>query len=168
MIRPLLQRISALTMFGLIGAFAISSCVLRIETSPNESGANPMDPAPIESAPQEEPSPEDAAQALAMADPNELALVTAKTSYALYLVNGSIEGLGLAPETLDEPTLQKLVEEYLPWAMAEAEAWSAGVEPSMLVSAIGKPPPWREDCPSAFGCPHWVRCWSLKGWYSYA
>ena len=88
MIRPLLQRISALTMFGLIGAFAISSCVLRIETSPNESGANPMDPAPIESAPQEEPSPEDAAQALAMADPNELALITAKTSYALYLVNG--------------------------------------------------------------------------------
>lgn len=159
---PPFKHLLSLLFCAGIGFVLVPSCTIRIGPPSDESTSASAENSPPELPPTHQPSAEQAAELFAKADPYELALVTVKTSYALYLVNGSIEAEGLAPESLDEETLKTLVDKYLPWAMDEAETWSSTVEPSMLVSSVGKPPPWNPDCPTAFGCPEWLTCWSLK------
>ncbi|XXX73244.1 hypothetical protein WMF30_36905 [Sorangium sp. So ce134] len=107
--------------------------------------------------PDQETTPEEmqaARDALSQVDPQELALASAKAGYAAYFVQGSIESLGVDPNTLDDATLFQLVEQYMPLAMDEANHWALTANTSAL--PIPEEPRW--DCRRLYGCPLRVHC----------
>lgn len=97
--------------------------------------------------------------AIANTDPLQVAVVTAQMSYALYLIDGSIEAEGRAPESLDETTLSMLVESYLPWAMEQSDAWVATMDPAFL-PALPMGYIVKYECADEFGCPYSHKVWS--------
>ncbi|WP_437517280.1 hypothetical protein [Sorangium sp. So ce1099] len=131
-----LTRVGVLACSAALCVALMPSCTFRFgpgsaesndsdnSTDPDDSGEDTIDPDDpgedtMTSDGSTEPAPEEDAfsDAIASADPQQLAVTTARMSYALYLINGSIEAEGLAPEALDEATLSMLVERYLPWAL---------------------------------------------------
>lgn len=123
---------------------------------PHNSGEDTATPdGSTDPAPEEDVFPD----AIASADPQQLAVTTARMSYALYLINGSIEAEGLAPEALDEATMSMLVESYLPWALEQADAWVATVDPALL-PALPMGHVVRYECAEEFGCPYSHKVWS--------
>ncbi|XXT16159.1 hypothetical protein WME94_38605 [Sorangium sp. So ce429] len=180
MARSMLARLGALVFSATMAALMILGCTIRINSDAEGTGDPSGDePAPSDTpAPPAEPDPtadpqdpealsdeEVFARAIEDADPEQVALATAKTSYALYLIQGSIESQGLAPETLDEGTLRSLVETYAPWALQEAEAWIATIDPAMLPEAPSGHVV-RNECAVEYGCPytHKVRSKAKQRW----
>ncbi|AUX24705.1 hypothetical protein SOCEGT47_052440 [Sorangium cellulosum] len=174
MARCTLTRLGALAFSAATASLMIPGCTIRI--NPDAGGTG--DPSGEGPAPSDEPAPptkpvptadprdpealsdeEAFARAIEDADPEEVALATAKTSYALYLIQGSIESHGLAPEALDEGTLSSLVETYAPRALQQAEAWIATIDPAIL-PATPRGYVVRNECAAEYGCPFVHKVWS--------
>lgn len=105
------------------------------------------------------PEEQAAIDALQQADPQQVAIATAKASFVGYLINGTIETQGLDPENLEQETLTSLVNTYLPWALDQADTWLSTADPATL-SMFPMGHPARNECAVEFGCPYLVKCLS--------
>ncbi|KYG02312.1 hypothetical protein BE21_55045 [Sorangium cellulosum] len=168
MTQHVLMRICALACSAALGVALTPSCTFRFGTGSEDADRSDdltdfSDPGEEENAPRSptEPASEEDVftDAIASADPLQLAVATARTSYALYLLDGSIESEGVAPESLDEMALSMLVERYLPWALEQADAWVATMDPAFL-PALPMGYIVRYECADEFGCPYSHKVWS--------
>jgi hypothetical protein len=168
MAKSMLRTLGALAVSAGLASLMVPGCTIRIgpdsgpvDDSSGDEPGTPQEPPATTGTEAPDPVADEEAFVKGMegADPREVAVITAKTSYALYLINGSIESQGLAPEVLDEATLASLVETYAPWALQEAEAWIATVDPGTLLSA---PSGYTErpECAVEYGCPFLHKVWS--------
>ncbi|AGP34588.1 hypothetical protein [Sorangium cellulosum] len=108
-----------------------------------------QDPQAPEQTPEEEPE-----DAFAQVDPQQLALAEAKAALTTAYLVATVESAGLDPSTLDESAIEQLMEQFLPAAAAEADAWLATLDPSML-SASFEP---RIQCKKEHGCAYLTQC----------
>ncbi|HTN82381.1 MAG TPA: hypothetical protein VL242_01785, partial [Sorangium sp.] len=173
-----LTRVGVLACSAALCVTLMPSCTFRLgpgsaEFNDSDNSTDPDDPDEDTTVPDDpgeemmtpdgstEPDPEEDvfSDGIARTDPQQLAVTTARMSYALYLINGSIEAEGLAPEALDEATLSMLVERYLPWALGQADAWVATVDPALL-PALPMGYVVRYECADEFGCPYSHKVWS--------
>jgi hypothetical protein len=145
-------------LFALL-AVVVMSCVIRIgeggdpgasgDTSQATTGGSGGNQDAGAKTPEEE-----AAELFGQMDPQELSLASAKAGLMTCSLVASVESSGLDPATLDEATLTQLMEQYAPAAAAEADAWLASIDPSMLPLAVTP----RFECQQQFGCESTVPC----------
>ncbi|KYF48783.1 hypothetical protein BE04_25120 [Sorangium cellulosum] len=104
------------------------------DTTGNETdtGATPENPVAPEPTQEEE-----AAEALAQVDPEQIVLAQAKASLTTAYLVAQAESSGIDPSTLHEAALEQLMQQYLPAAAASADAWLATLDPATF-------PAWRE------------------------
>jgi hypothetical protein len=169
--RKLIYDFNVLAVAVSLALLTAPGCTIRLGPGTDGTGGSgrsddqteQADPMPSDTVdaqppqPNQEATPEEmktAADALAQVDPQELALASAKAGYAAYFVQGSIESLGLDPNTLDDATLSQLIEQYMPQAMNEANNWALTADTSNL--PIPENPRW--DCHRLYGCPSRVHC----------
>ncbi|WP_438043975.1 hypothetical protein [Sorangium sp. So ce128] len=132
-------------------------CVIRLGPSTEEdttgngtdTGATPENPV----APEPTQEEEEAAEAFAQVDPEQLVLAEAKASLTTAYLVAQAESSGIDPSTLDEAALEQLMQQYLPAAAAAADAWLATLDPSTF-------PAWHEksECEFDEGCASRVPC----------
>lgn len=92
---------------------------------------------------------EQAAIALARADPTQLALGQVRTDYAAYDLKELVESKIDDPATVDEATVAALIDMYAPIAWKEARQWVSTLDPSETPLAQVKP---KYECTSKYGC----------------
>jgi hypothetical protein len=96
-----IRKLTALAFSGALTVLLIPGCEIKLRPGSGHGGdeeTGPVDQSPpdIPSAPPpEEPTPEDlaAAEALAQADPQQVALATARAGYTMYLIPWEIPRL---------------------------------------------------------------------------
>lgn len=77
--------------------------------------------------------------AFAALDPQELALASVKGSATSYYLMGTIAAMNLDLATVDEATMNSLMEQNAPLAEAVVNNWLASVDPSTLTPVNAKP-----------------------------
>lgn len=136
MVRKAVRSVGALLTLVLLETFAVPGLG-------NVSG--PDDPG------------DDSSGSGAGADRLQVARASLKASAATCLVQGTVEQAmelhGLEPATLDEATLQQLIDDAWPDAVEQAELWVSTLDPSAF-EAVHPSPAY---C-SGLGCPGKVRC----------
>lgn len=153
MARRMLARLGALVLCGSLGVVLAPGCVIRIgpgderEAPPDLSGGAGV---------AEPDAPEDPAEVFNDVDPEVLALGTAMTAYAASTCASLVESQVSDPQTVDEETIQQLVDQYAPLASEEAVNWLSSVDTSQLVGKSLTPnlDCWKEP----HGCPHTTVC----------
>ncbi|WP_437586262.1 hypothetical protein [Sorangium sp. So ce1000] len=122
------NELEVLCVAASLSLLAVPGCTIRLgegtdgtggsghrDEQTEQAGETPSDTGDVQPPPPDQgATPEEieaARDALAQVDPQELALASAKAGYAAYFVQGSIESLGLDPNTLDDATLSQLVEQ---------------------------------------------------------
>ena len=92
------------------------------------------------------------------ADPVQVVREGLKASAASYLVQGTVEQAielqGLDPATLDEATVQQLIDDAWPGAIEQADLWLSTLDPSAFEAAVH---PSAAYC-SGLGCPSKIWC----------
>jgi hypothetical protein len=90
-------------------------------------------------------------EAVARADPREIAIADLRTQYAAYALAGTIEAQGGDPATVDPAALQQLVDQVAPGVWEQARQWAESLDPATVELATITP---REDCVNKwdFGC----------------
>jgi hypothetical protein len=69
-----------------------------------------------------------AEEALAQADPRDVARAQAKASYAVYLMSGTLASRGVDSDKADPEALRKLMDEIAPWAEEQADRWARSLD----------------------------------------
>lgn len=153
-----------LCRFGaLLGLTMTGSLMVASSSAAGEVAAAPFEKRPLGEAMQA-PASEAfdvlaAEEALAKADPRELALAEAKASYRAYLMTGTMAAVGIDPTKADPAVVQMRMAELEPWAAEEADRWAASVDVDALPL---EGPPAKYECKSQHGCPYWITCESLN------
>lgn len=92
------------------------------------------------------------------AEPVQVVREGLKASTASYLVQGTVEQAielqGLDPATLDEATVQQLMDDAWPGAVEQADLWLSTLDPSAFEAAVH---PSAAYC-SGLGCPSKIWC----------
>jgi hypothetical protein len=145
--RLLAATIASATMAGCVISFG----PLEEKTVDKGGGddTTQQDPQAPEQTPEEQ-----AEEALAQVDPEQLALAEAKAALTTAYLVAEVESLGQDPSTLDETALEQLMQQYLPAASASADAWLATLDPSVLTTSIEP----RIQCTEEYGCPYKAKC----------
>ncbi|WP_437578629.1 hypothetical protein [Sorangium sp. So ce887] len=156
MAKKILANTGAFLLLVAFGALMIPACTIHLRQG-GEGGTDGTEPAPDDAQPtpdgtepaadDTQPSPagggtggsagftpeeQEAIEAARKADPVELALTQAKAGYAAYALSGLTESQIVDPETIDEETLLRLIEENAPLAWEMAEQWIASLNPTTL------------------------------------
>jgi hypothetical protein len=105
-------------------------------------------------APEQTPE-EQAEEALAQVDSEQLALAEAKAALTTAYLVAEVESLGQDPSTLDETALEQLMQQYLPAASASADAWLATLDLSALSTTNFVT---RAECHYDHGCLYLTKC----------
>lgn len=94
-------------------------------------------------------------QALAKANPHELALAEAKVAYAEYLIKGELASGELALASASPELIRKRITQIEPWAEYVVDRWATTVDTD-AVRLEG--PPTKFECGSQYGCPYTTTC----------
>jgi hypothetical protein len=94
-------------------------------------------------------------QAFAAVDAQELASASLKASALSYYLAGLIASSGTDPSTLDQATLNDLVQQNAAAAEAEVDSWLATIDPSTVALAGADP---KYECTEDFKCPYRTKC----------
>lgn len=157
-----MRSAAALLTLVFLGAVAVPGCVIKLGKggAPDETG-NPSesDGAGGQSSGTGGQGGEAAEDPFQNADPVQVVREGMKASAASYLVQGTVEQAielqGLDPATIDEATVQQLVADAWPGAVAQAEAWLSSLDPSVFETAAVHPS--AAYC-SSLGCPSKIWC----------
>ncbi|MDC3952755.1 hypothetical protein [Polyangium jinanense] len=154
------RAIRSKLLAGLVATFAaystIPGCVIRFgpiseEEQTTDDGRTDTPDQPDEP----QPTPEEEADPFEGIDPQELALVQAKSSLTTAYLVAQAESSGIDPSTLDADALGQLMAQYLPAASASADAWLATLDPATLPLYTA---PYSEACEFDFNCKSNIRC----------
>jgi len=91
----------------------------------------------------------DALYALEHANPDELAAVQLRSAYASYALAGLVGSDVADPSTLDEATLEALIDQYTPVAWQQAQDWISSLDPAAIPLALVTP---KYQCEQQTGC----------------
>lgn len=145
--------LSMIAVFIWISLLVMSGCVIKI--GPGDGQGDPLpsgETGEVADAPAEPENP------LEGADPEQVAFETLKASATAYLLQGYVQQAaelqGLDPDTIDETTLNQLIDSNLPAAITDADVWVSSLEPSSFVGQTQAPP---AKC-YEIGCPAITRC----------
>lgn len=150
----MIAKLGALVFCGSLAAVLVPGCVIRI--GPGDGENAPPDPSEGVDTTEQPPPSTPEQEALAQADPQEIALLQAKAGYMAYMLMGTVETQGYDPDTIDEETLNQLVIDLVPWASDAADSWVASQDVSALTGTY-KPVPMPE-CNALYGCPFTTKC----------
>ncbi|CAN97677.1 hypothetical protein predicted by Glimmer/Critica [Sorangium cellulosum So ce56] len=148
MSKKLFSRIAALSFVGTLGGLVVPACTIHIGPGSGDgtddtqadlgSGEEVAGDQDHNGGDSEVPAVEDEEattaleEALAIADPYELALVDLKTQYSSYALAAMIESQGSDPEAIDPALLQQMIDEYAPIVWEQAQQWVEGLDPSAV------------------------------------
>ncbi|KYF63004.1 transposase [Sorangium cellulosum] len=165
--KKLLSHIAALSFVGALGVLVVPACTIRFgpgsgdgidDTQADPGGgeevAGDQDDNGGDSevpAVGDEEAVAALEEALAIADPYELALTELKTEYASYALAAMIESQGQDPATLDPVLVQQTIDAYAPVVWEQARQWIEDLDPAVIELAKIS---IREECVDKwdFGC----------------
>lgn len=169
MTKRLFQNLGAGSVIAAILAFTVPACVIRIGTGggdeiDNSSGGNSSagtssgDPTGntggqsggSQFTPEEQASFDN----LSNADPLEVSKALLASQYTAYAVAGFVES-SVDPATVDEATLDQLIDQYTPIAWQQATDWVDALDPSVIPLAAIKP---NYSCVTDYGCDYMQPC----------
>jgi hypothetical protein len=159
--RRALQRIGAAAIIAGMMTANIPACVIRIgpggdNDSGNQSGGNPSENNDGQTGgDQFTPEEQAAFDNLEKADPVEASKALLMSEYTAYALVGFVENSGVDPATLDEATLNQLIEQYTPIAWQQAQDWVTTLDPSLIPLAGFKPD---YACVEQYGCDYMQKC----------
>lgn len=156
-----MRRIGAALFAAIVVAASIPGCVIRIGTDTDLDGSQGSgtgnQPSPETPPLNDEPTEEELAAMIAEADPQEVAIATAKAEYVSYYTMGLVQSSVGDPSTIDDETLLSLVEQFAPEAWQAANDWFAAIDPT-TIQPQGVPfayecmdSPW--NCEGRVSCP---------------
>jgi hypothetical protein len=150
-----LQRVFAVSLSGVVGSVTVPGCTFEVGSGSGDgidngtTGGRSDGPGGATTTPEEETD-----DVFARVDPQEFALASTKASLTTYALFGTIESLGLDPVTLDDETLEELMQQYMPQAVELADGWFATLDPATI--PLGHMPKW--ECTEKFGCAYSTPC----------
>jgi hypothetical protein len=96
-----------------------------------------------------------AEEALARADPRDVARAQAKASYTMYLMSGALASRGVDSDKADPEALRKLMDEIAPWAEEQADTWARSLDTDALPLTGVEP---KFECKEKFDCDYHADC----------
>jgi hypothetical protein len=156
----IVAKLGAILFCSVLGAVLVPGCVIRIGpgTETDEPGdIDTQDPPDEADQPDNSNMPtQEELDALAQADPQQVALGKAKLAFTAYNTMGLIATNSADPSQLDEEALAELIDYYAPLAWVEAEKWATTIDlttldaPPVYYAGECAEPPY--DCEGRVAC----------------
>lgn len=142
-----IKKIAAMLGLGtMLGVMLIPGCLIPIDPNGGTGGSSASSGAG-----------NDAVAAFEGVDPSESSIAELKAEFTAYALQGLIEQNMADPDTVDDATLQQMMDQLAPDAAALADQWVLNLDPA-AIPLFSPDPDTMNACFEKFGCEPQSAC----------